>query len=311
MKNHFYRRSIFIKIAMNVGIIGLGLMGSQIAARLLETDHPITVYNRDMTKTKPFAKLSTMIANTPKELAENCEFVIICVTNFEAVKEVCFGARGIVAATNRKNLIVADSSTISPQESKYNAQVFRKMEIEMLGMPLMGGPDAAKRGELVSIITGNRQAFEKTEHIIQKIARSVFYIGNVDGSANAVKLALNLNIALIAGAISEGITLVRESGINPEIFIKILNSTYFKTGLSETKGPKMVKNSFAPTFHLKNMLKDLELVTNTAQYIGLSLPITTITQQLYRAANNIGFSEDDYTSILAFLELINGIENKK
>jgi 3-hydroxyisobutyrate dehydrogenase len=139
----------------------------------------------------------------------------------------------------------------------------------------------------------------------------VFYIGNVDGSANAIKLALNLNIALIAGAISEGITLVRESGINPEIFIKILNSTYFKTGLSETKGPKMVKNSFAPTFHLKNMLKDLELVTNTAQYIGLSLPITTITQQLYRAANNIGFSEDDYTSILAFLERINGIENKK
>ena len=296
---------------MNVGIIGLGLMGSQIAARLLETDHPITIYNRDMTKTNPFAKLSTKIANTPKELAENCEFVIICVTNYEAVKEVCFGARGIVTATNCKNLIVADSSTISPQESKYNAQVFKKMEIEMLGMPLMGGPDAAKRGELVSIITGNQQAFEKTEHIIQKIARSVFYIGNVDGSANAIKLALNLNIALIAGAISEGITLVRESGINPEVFIKILNSTYFKTGLSETKGPKMVKNSFAPTFHLKNMLKDLELVTNTAQYIGLSLPITTITQQLYRAANNSGFSEDDYTSILAFLERINGIENKK
>lgn len=79
----------------------------------------------------------------------------------------------------------------------------------MLGMPLMGGPDAAKRGELVSIITGNKHAFEKTEHIIQKIARSMFYIGNVDGSANAIKLALNLNIALIAGAISEGITLVR------------------------------------------------------------------------------------------------------
>ena len=286
-------------------------MGSQIAARLLETDHRITIYNRDMTKTNPFAKLSIKIANTPKELAENCEFVIICVTNFEAVKEVCFGAQGVVTATNCKNLIVADSSTISPQESKYNTQVFRNMEIEMLGMPLMGGPDAAKRGELVSIITGNKQAFEKTEHIIQKIARSVFYIGNVDGSANAIKLALNLNIALIAGAISEGITLVRESGINPEVFIKILNSTYFKTGLSEMKGPKMVKNSFAPTFHLKNMLKDLELVTNTAQYIGLSLPITTITQQLYRAANNSGFSEDDYTSILAFLERINGIENKK
>lgn len=296
---------------MNVGIIGLGLMGSQIAARLIETDHCISVYNRDTAKTKLFAKINAKVANTPKELAENCDFIIICVTDFEAVKELCFGTRGIITATNCKNLIVADSSTISPQESKYNAQHFRKMEIEMLGMPLMGGPTAAKMGQLVSIITGNRKAFAKIEHIIQKISSSVFYIGNVDGSANTIKLALNLNVALIASAISEGITLVRESGINPEIFIKILNSTYFKTGLSETKGPKMVKNNFAPTFHLKNMLKDLELVTNTAQYIGLSLPIANITQQMYRAANNIGFSEDDYTSILAFLERINGIENKK
>jgi 3-hydroxyisobutyrate dehydrogenase-like beta-hydroxyacid dehydrogenase len=80
--------------------------------------------------------------------------------------------------------------------------------------------------------------------------------------------------------------------------------------LSETKGPKMVKNRFNPTFYLRNMLKDLELVTNTAQDIGFSLPISTITQQIYRAANNIGFSDSDYTAILAFLQRINGIENK-
>ena len=295
---------------MNVGIIGLGLMGSQLATRLIETKHSVMVYNRDISKTKPFAKLNAKVANTPKQLAENCGFIIICVTNFEAVKEVCFGTHGIITATHCKNLIVADSSTISPKESIYNAQLFRKMEIEMLGMPLMGGPAAAKRGELVSIITGKKQAFENTKRIIRKIASSVFYIGNVDGSANAIKLALNLNIALIACAVSEGVTLVRGLGINPDIFIKILNSTYFKTGLSETKGPKMVKNRFNPTFYLRNMLKDLELVTNTAQDIGFSLPISTITQQIYRAANNIGFSDSDYTAILAFLQRINGIENK-
>ena len=111
-------------------------------------------------------------------------------------------------------------------------------------------------------------------------------MGSVDGNANAVKLALNLNIALIASAISEGITLVKASGIDPQIFIQILNSTYFKTGLSETKGPKMVKNNFEPSFHLKNMLKDLELVTTAAQSIGIYLPAPTIVQQIYRAAND-------------------------
>jgi 3-hydroxyisobutyrate dehydrogenase len=93
----------------------------------------------------------------------------------------------------------------------------------MLGMPLMGGPAAARDGKLVSIVAGNKDAFETTKPIIQEITSSIFYIGNTDGSANALKLALNLNIALIAAALVEDITLVKGSGIDPAIFIKILN----------------------------------------------------------------------------------------
>lgn len=294
---------------MNIGVIGLGLMGSQIASRLISTGHVVSVYNRDTTKTKPFEKVDVKIANSPKELAQNCDFIIICVTDFEATLQVSFGTDGIINS-NRKNLIVANSSTISPNESKYCANLFRKREIEMLGMPIMGGPSVAAKGELVSIIAGNKEIFEKVRPTIEKLSTSVFYIGSTDGYANAVKLALNLNIALIASAISEGVTVVKASGIDPQIFIEILNATYFKTGLSETKGPKMVKNNFEPSFYLKDMLKDLELVTSTAQSIGIFLPLATIAQQIYRAANNSGFSQQDYTAILAFLAKINEVDNK-
>jgi 3-hydroxyisobutyrate dehydrogenase len=294
---------------MNIGVIGLGLMGSQIASRLISTGHVVSVYNRDATKTKPFEKVDVKIANSPKELAQNSDFIIICVTDFEATLQVSFGTEGIINS-NRKNLIVANSSTISPNESKYCANLFRKSEIEMLGMPIMGGPSVAAKGELVSIIAGNKEVFEKVRPTIEKLSTSVFYIGSTDGYANAVKLALNLNIALIASAISEGVTVVKASGIDPQIFIEILNATYFKTGLSENKGPKMVKNNFEPSFYLKDMLKDLELVTSTAQSIGVFLPLATIAQQIYRAANNIGFSQQDYTAILAFLAKINGADNK-
>jgi 3-hydroxyisobutyrate dehydrogenase len=295
---------------MRVGVIGLGLMGSQIASRLINTGHVVSVYNRDTTKTKPFERIDAKIATSPKELAQICDFIIICVTDFEAILQVSFGTEGIITS-NRKCLIVGNLSTISPKESKYCADLFRKNQIEMLGMPIMGGPAAAEKGELVSIIAGKKEVFEEVKPIIEKIARSVYYIGSADGYANAVKLALNLNIAMIASAISEGITLVKASGIDPQIFIEILNSTYFKTGLSETKGPKMVKNNFEPSFHLKNMLKDLELVTTAAQSIGIFLPAATIVQQIYRAANNSGFSQQDYTALSAFLERINGMDNKK
>ena len=281
-------------------------MGSQLAMRLINAGYRISVYNRSNEKTKQFEKLGVRVARSPMALAEDCDFLLICVTNFEAVKKICFATDGIIAA-NHKDLVVADSSTISPEQSKYNAEVLRRNKIEMLGMPLMGGPAAARDGKLVSIVAGNKDVFEKTKLVIDTFANSIFYIGDVDGSANALKLALNLNIALIASALSEGITFVKACGIDPGIFIKILNSTYFKTGLSEMKGPKMVNNSFEPSFHLKNMLKDLELVVNTAQHRGVSMPLAGVAQQIYQAANNSGFSDYDYTAILAFMQKINGI----
>jgi 3-hydroxyisobutyrate dehydrogenase len=119
---------------------------------------------------------------------------------------------------------------------------------------------------------------------------------------------MNLNIALIAAAVSEGITLTRSAGVDPQLFLNVLNSTYFKTGLSEKKGPKMLQGDFQPSFHLRNMVKDLELAASTALSEGISLPQTVLAQQIYRAANNSGYSELDYTSIVAFLSKLNGLD---
>ena len=290
---------------MRVGVAGLGLMGSAIATRLVNTEHAVSVYNRSSSKSERFSKSAT-VAFSPKELGSNCDLVITIVTDFNAVKEVLLGKEGIIESTNH-SLIVADASTISPLESENCARELRMAGIEMLGMPVMGGPAAAETGDLVPMVSGSRHAFEKARQVIEKLGRT-FYVGERDGSANAIKLALNLNIALVASGVSEGITLVKGYGIDPSIFVQILNSTYFKTGLSEKKGPKMVKNDFSPTFHLKNMLKDLELATGTAQAAGVTLPQTALAQQIFRAANNSGFSDQDYTSICAFLAKMNGME---
>jgi 3-hydroxyisobutyrate dehydrogenase len=287
---------------MKVGVIGLGMMGSRMAVRLLNTGHQISVYNRDMAKARVFAKVNRVtVLKTPKDVALTCDFILICITDFDAVKEVCFGRNGIVAA-RRKQIIIANSSTISPGQSKYCAERLMQKAINLIEMPVMGGPAAAEKGQLVPIVSGPKAAFLKVKPIIDKLAKSVFYIGEDAGSANVVKLALNLNIALIASALSEGIILVKASDIKPEIFIKIINATYFKTGLSKNKGPKMIKNYFEPSFYLKNMLKDLELTTSTSQSIGISLPIASITQQIYREANNMGYSDLDYTAIMQYLE---------
>ncbi|MFZ0515091.1 MAG: NAD-binding protein [Candidatus Nitrosopolaris sp.] len=114
----------------------------------------------------------------------------------------------------------------------------------------------------------------------------MFYLGERDGDASILKLALNLNIALIADAMSKGITFVKGAGIDPKIFIEILNSTSIRTQLSEAKGPKIIANNFEPSFYLRNMLKDLGLSTLSAQSIVVSLPLTLVVQQIYRTAND-------------------------
>jgi len=294
---------------MRIGVAGLGLMGSGMATRLIRTGYRICVYNRDRSKAERFSGNADR-ASTPAELADRCDFVIVAVTDFHAVQEVLLGDNGVVKSENR-DLIVADASTISPSQSSQCARSLRSRGIEMLGMPVMGGPALAESGELVPMVSGNRESYDKVRTVIEQLGKPVFYIGPTDGAANAIKLALNLNIALVASAVSEGITLVRSSGIDPSLFLQVLNSTYFKTGLSEKKGPKMIDGDFQPTFHLKNMLKDLELAAATAQERKISLPQTILAQQIFRAANNSGFSEMDYTAICAFLAKINGMDRPR
>jgi 3-hydroxyisobutyrate dehydrogenase len=289
---------------MKVGVIGLGLMGSGMARRLASAGHKLAVYNRSAQKAEPFSKIAR-VAKSPKELADWCDVVITVVTDFDAAKEVLIGPEGVAASQNRP--IVADASTIAPFQSEYLAGELKTRRIEMLGMPVMGGPAAAESGELVPMVAGSKDAFEKARPAIESLGKNFFYVGEKAGSANAVKLALNLNIALIATAVSEGITLSKGCGIDPEVFVKILNSTYFRTGLSEKKGPKMIAGDFEPSFHLRNMLKDLELATATAQAKGIAMPATSTVQQMFRAANNTGLAEQDYTAICAFLARINGM----
>jgi 3-hydroxyisobutyrate dehydrogenase len=248
------------------------------------------------------------MVESPKEIANRADLVVICVTDYDATREVLFGKGGIKEAEADSNLVIANMGTISPLQSRNCAEILEQMGIEMLEMPVMGGPAAAETGELVPIVAGSEKAFKKAKPIIKKLGSPIFYVGHKIGTASTIKLAMNLNIALIAAAVSEGITLTRSAGVDPQLFLNVLNSTYFKTGLSEKKGPKMLQGDFQPSFHLRNMVKDLELAASTALSEGISLPQTVLAQQIYRAANNSGYSELDYTSIVDFLSKLNGLD---
>ncbi|NDB45935.1 MAG: NAD(P)-dependent oxidoreductase [Nitrososphaeria archaeon] len=284
---------------MRIGIVGAGLLGTAVGLNLLRKGHSLTVYNRTRSKTAPLQKEGAKIVESPKKVSENSDIVFSIVKNADAVKKVAFGDE-CIACGKHDGLIVCDMSTINPISSKEIAKEFSNRGIPFLDTPVMGGPNVAITGELVMMVGGQKEIFEKCKPVFDDIANKVFHLGP-NSSAHSVKIAMNLQIALLALAISEGITLARGANIDPEIFLKVLNSTYFKTGMSENKAYKMLKGDYNPTFTLSNLKKDLDTINEAAKSYGLSLPMATRANQVYKDAEDKGFGELDYTAILDYL----------
>ncbi len=291
---------------MNIGLVGTGIMGSAIARRLLKSGYRLTVYNRTRAKAEQLGGLGALVADTPMQVARDSDLVITVVKDAEAVEQVAFGENGLVHGRH-DGLVLADVSTISPLASRTIAKRLWDAGITMLDTPVMGGPKLAEEGTLVVMVGGRKEVYERYRSVFDTIGNKTFHLGG-NGNAHAMKLALNLQIAMIALALSEGITLARSSGLKPETFLEILNTTYFRTGMSERKGPKMIRNDFETSFALKMMMKDLHTINGAAGDFGVALPMASLAEQVYRAAANSGFGDLDYTGILAFLQRINGLE---
>ena len=279
------------------------MLGEADWENLLSLGNDISIYNRTIEETRGVDEKGATVMSSPKAVAENTELVIIIVKDAIAVREVSFGKNGIIESGNKK-LIVADMSTIDSVESKNIANEFQQNKIQKLEIPVMGGPNVAITGKLVMMASGPKTSFDYCKEIFDKIANKVFFLGE-QGTANSIKLEMNLQITMLALSLSEGITLVEKSKVDPKIFLKVLNSTYFKTGMSENKAFKMINGDYDATFTMANLKKDITTMTNTAKELGIKLPMISKAEEIYENAINEGLGNLDYTRIIEYIKKIN------
>ena len=285
-----------------IGIIGTGMLGEAVGLHLLKSGYALSVFNRTKSKTENLVKNGAIVVNSPMDIAKNSDLVITVVKDAASVKQVSFENDGILDG-NHDGLVVADMSTVNPSSAKEISKKFQENGIDFVEIPVMGGPNVAIDGKLVLMASGNKNAYERHKKIFETIAHKNFFLGD-SGAAHSIKLAMNLQISMLALALSEGITLTRKAGFEPEKFLEILNSTYFKTGMSENKAHNMIKDSFEPTFMLKNMTKDLGIINEAAKSFNADLPMAKLASKVYQDAVEAGFGEIDYTGILAYLKKI-------
>jgi len=292
---------------VKIGIIGTGMLGEAVGLHLLDSGYPVSVYNRTKSKTKNLEEKGADVADLPSAVAESSDLIITCVKDADAVKQVLFGQDGVVSGKH-DDMTVADMSTINPNAAKEISKKLHDEGIKSIEIPVMGGPNVAIEGKLVLMASGDKESFERFSQVFNTIANKRFFLGE-SGSAHSIKLAMNLQISLLALSLSEGITLTKKAGFDPEKFLEILNSTYFSTGMSQNKAFKMIKDEYQPTFTLKNMKKDLDTILASAKDFDAKLPIAERANEIYKQALDAGFGEIDYTGILAYIKKISEPKN--
>jgi|SRR5579871_478813 len=292
-----------------LGFLGLGLMGYPMARNLARGGHRVAVWSHSAGKAQQFAQEEKGVAcDSPKQVAEQADFIVACVGDTAMSEEVFTGSSGVIAGA-RAGTVVADASTISPTASRAIHRKLAAKGVDFLDAPCTGSTPGANTGTLTFMIGGSKEVFEKTKPYFDLMGKQFYHCGGAGCGLDA-KLTQNLILSNIMQAFNEGMVLSTKAGIPPELMLDILNNSAAKSGLIAYKAPFVFKRDFTTNFSTKWMHKDIGLALESATEKGLPLPLTSVTQQMFRAAIADGYGEVDMCATIRVLEGWAGVEVK-
>lgn len=286
-----------------LGFVGLGLMGQQMARRLLGAGYPLTVWNRTTEKATPLLEAGAKWAGGPARVAEAADVVFTSLTDAAACQEVVCGPGGILEGA-RKGLILVDTSSIAPDASRGLAERAKARGVTMLDTPVSGGPKVAGEGRLGIMVGGPRPAFDACEPILKHLGSLILYVGE-NGQGVTLKLISNLVMGIAIHACAEAMVLASKAGIDPQLVMDITSipGTGPQTGAMLTRGPRIIQhNFFPPHFSTSNMFKDLTGALALADQVGVSLPAATAVRELLKAVKSRGDGHIDSSAVVTVLE---------
>ena len=289
---------------MQVGFIGLGIMGHAMATNLVKAGHHVTVWNRTPGKLVEGAAL----APTPAAAAQGAEVVWLCVSDTDAVEQAVFGTDGVESSLT-DGMIVADSSTISPSATLKFVERVAAKGATWVDAPMTGSKIGARDGTLVFIVGGSEGPIERLKPLFAAMGKKIFRMGET-GKGQATKLAMNLQIAMIFEGFAEGLTLAAKLGVDPQQLISLIEATMVRSGVVEYKAPFILQRDFTANFPLRLMHKDIRLALEAAKEARVKLPGLETVEEVYEMATEDGNQDLDYAATLTLLEKWAGVQVK-
>jgi 3-hydroxyisobutyrate dehydrogenase-like beta-hydroxyacid dehydrogenase len=292
------------KFCMRAAFLGLGIMGQSMAENLAKAGHEVTVWNRTPGKLVQGAA----VAPTPAAAAQGAEVVWLCVSDTDAVEEVIFGKDGVDSVL-AENMIIADSSTISPSATLKFAERVKAKSVAWVDAPMTGSKIGARDGTLVFIVGGEDEPIERLKPLFAAMGKKIFRMGET-GKGQATKLAMNLQIAMIFEGFAEALTLATKLGVDAQQLVSLIEATMVRSGVVEYKAPFVMQRDFTPNFPLRLMHKDIRLTLEAAKEARVKLPGLETVEEVYEMATEDGHRDLDYAATLTLLEKWAGVQVK-
>jgi len=296
---------------MQIGFIGIGVMGRPMTLNLLKAEHHVTIYARhpDKPEVQEVLKAGAKLAPSPRAVAMASDIVITMLPNSPQVEEVVTGPQGILEGA-RKGLIIVDMSTIAPAVSRKLAQTTSARGVHFLDAPVSGGSQGAVNGTLTIMVGGEREIFEQALPALAAMGKqeNIFHVGPI-GAGEVVKIVNNILCGAIAAAIAESFVLGVKAGADVETMAKVIGVSSGASWQLANQFPLRAFNgSFQPGFMTDLLHKDLGLALDLASENSTPVAMTALTRQMYEMARAAGYGRNDYTSLLKVLEEMAGVE---
>ncbi|WP_329092142.1 MULTISPECIES: 2-hydroxy-3-oxopropionate reductase [unclassified Streptosporangium] len=288
---------------MNIGFIGLGIMGSPMAANLVRAGHTVVGYDMSAERMDALAVAGGKSAGSVAEAIAQAEVVITMLPDSPQVEEVAFGDDGLLQR-GREGLIHIDMSTVRPETSRRVAQAAAVKGIRALDAPVSGGERGAVDGTLSIMVGGDAVDFAAVRPLLAVVGTTIVHVGPA-GAGQTVKAANQLVVGGIYGLVAEAIVLLEASGVDPGSGLDVLAGGLAGSRILDLKRHSMIRREFAPGFRIDLHHKDMGIAIAAAREAGVSLPLTGLVAQLVAAARAQGHGSLDHSALLKVIERIN------
>jgi 3-hydroxyisobutyrate dehydrogenase-like beta-hydroxyacid dehydrogenase len=294
---------------MSIGFIGLGMMGSPMATRLLNGGYPLSVFNRTKEKAAGIISKGARWCESPKEVAERSDIVFSMLANSQALTETAIGNGGVMEGI-RKGSAHVDMSTVSPMTTKQLGVEYQKQGCFFMHSPVLGSVPQATDGSLLLFVGGSDEAFLKVGDVLKLLGGKVWRFERPE-QASYAKLLCNLFIGAMGTTLAQALVLAQKADVNPETLLDILDHSSLSAPMYQTKGKSMLDRNFSPRFYVEHLLKDLNLILDAGKQLEVSLPGIEVARRLFSEAAAAGFRHEDYSAVVKVLERQAGIEVRR